>query len=130
MTATILIVDDSPTIRLILQFALESRGYNVVMAGDGEDGLVALEREQVDLVILDVFMPGLDGLGLLKIVRKRPQWANLPIMMLTTEGQEASSARAMALGANDYLTKPSSPEKVLEHVANLLDKSKVDGLGV
>jgi len=120
MSARILIVDDSPSIRKMIEFALKTRGYTVVVTVDGQQALETLSRGQFDLVILDINMPRLDGISLLKIVRERPEWRDLTVLMLTTEGQDSDRDRALALGATDYMVKPFKPTELLDRVAALL----------
>ena len=127
MTTTILAIDDSISVRKMVESALRFKGYAVVTAADGVEALEALERgtspsggDPFDLVVLDINMPRLDGLSLLKIVRERPEWAGLPILMLTTEGQAADRDRALAMGATDYMVKPFKPTLLLERVAAIL----------
>lgn len=120
MKATILIVDDSPTVRQMARFALETRGYRVVEAQDGKDALLQLEEHKFDLVVLDIYMPGIDGLAFLDIVRNQRGMSDLPVLVLTTGGSQASQEQAMALGATGYMNKPSQPEDLLERVAQLL----------
>jgi two-component system chemotaxis response regulator CheY len=122
MAVTILVVDDSNTVRNMVESALRSRRYAVLTAADGLQALEALERQPCDLVVLDINMPHMDGLSLLKAIRERAGWAALPVLMLTTEGQESDRNRAMALGASDYLVKPFKPAQLLERVSALLDK--------
>ena len=123
MTPTILAVDDSTSVLKMVESALRYKGYAVVAAADGVEALEALEREQFNLVVLDINMPRMDGLSLLKTIRERPEWAGLPILMLTTEGQEADRDRALAMGATDYMVKPFKPTQLLERVAALLEAS-------
>jgi len=120
----ILIVDDSTSIRKMVEAALRFGGFSVAGAVDGMDALEKLQRDPYDLVVLDINMPRLDGLSLLKIVRARPRWAMLPILMLTTEGAEADRDRALALGATDYMVKPFRPTDLLERVTGLLEAGK------
>ncbi len=120
MSKSILAIDDSNSVRNIVEFALKSRGYNVTSAIDGQAALKLIEDSQFDLVVLDIHMPILDGLSLLQIVRDRPDGAALPILVLTTEGQEADRDRALALGATDYLVKPFKPTELLERAEKLL----------
>jgi two-component system chemotaxis response regulator CheY len=134
MTIKILAVDDSTSVRKMVESALRFGGYDVVTASDGAEALEMLEqgisfsasatgnlvKDAFNLVVLDINMPCLDGLSLLKMVRERPEWTDLPILMLTTEGQEADRDRALALGANDYMLKPFKPTLLLERVAALL----------
>jgi len=120
MTASILIVDDSNSVRNMVESALRFKGYAVTGAADGLEALDALERIPFHLVILDINMPRMDGLALLQAIRARPEWATLPVLMLTTEGQDADRERALALGATDYILKPFKPVQLLERVAALL----------
>jgi two-component system chemotaxis response regulator CheY len=134
MPATILVVDDSNNVRQLVEFALKSKGYTVVTARDGQEALEILEygvsagrpqsgqsrAMQFDLVILDIKMPRLDGLSLLKVMREQAEWASLPILMLTAERQDADRDRALVLGATDYIVKPFKSTELLERVAALL----------
>jgi len=125
MTAKILTVDDSTSIRKMIEFALKSKGYTVVAAGDGQEGLEVLERgERFDLVVLDINMPRMDGLTLLKNIRAKSEWARLPILMLTTEGQDIDRDTAIGLGASDYMVKPFKPTELLERVGKLLERKQ------
>lgn len=123
MTKSVLVVDDSTSVRKMIEFALKARGYTVTSAEDGQVALESLERETFDLVILDINMPRLDGLSLLKIIRERSEWEAMPVMMLTTEGQAADRDRAMALGATAYIVKPFKPTELLAQVAELVTRA-------
>ena len=120
MGKTILIVDDSNSVRKMVEFALKSRNYEVVIAQDGQQALEFLPGGQLDLVILDINMPRLDGLSLLKIIRENSEHSELPVLMLTTEGQDADRQKAIELGATDYMVKPFKPTELLEQVGKLL----------
>ena len=123
MSARILTVDDSMSIRKMIEFALKSKGYVVTTAADGQEGLEILERdERFELLVLDINMPRMDGLTLLKNVRQRPEWKKLPVLMLTTEGQDADRDQALELGATDYMVKPFKPTELIERVAKLLNR--------
>ncbi len=125
MTEKILTVDDSMSVRKMIEFALKSKGYVVSGASDGQEGLEILERgERFDLVVLDINMPRMDGLTLLKTVRGRPNWSRLPILMLTTEGQDTDRDQALSLGASDYMVKPFKPTELIERVAKLLEQNR------
>lgn len=125
MTAKILTVDDSISVRKMIEFALKSKGHTVVAAADGQEGYEILQHgERFDLAILDINMPRMDGLTLLKHIRSRAEWNRLPVLMLTTEGQEADRDEAVTLGATDYMVKPFKPTDLLERVAKLLDRHK------
>jgi DNA-binding response OmpR family regulator len=123
---TILVVDDSDSIRKLLEVTLKTRGFAVVSAVDGQDALEALERHTsgdalgFQVLVLDINMPRLDGLSLLTLVRARPEWKALPILMLTTEGRDEDRDRALALGANDYMVKPFKPSELVTRVMALL----------
>jgi two-component system, chemotaxis family, chemotaxis protein CheY len=120
MGMTVLVVDDSNSVRQMVQFALKSRGYGIVPAVDGVEALEALERGRFDLIVLDINMPRLDGLSLLKILRERTEWQAVPVLVLTTEGQDADRDQALALGATGYMRKPFKPTELLERVGALL----------
>ena len=123
---TILVVDDSDSIRKLLEVTLKTRGFMVVSASDGQEALETLERYTerdsvgFNAVVLDINMPRLDGLSLLTTVRARPEWQTLPILMLTTEGRDEDRERALALGATDYMVKPFKPSELVMRVMALL----------
>ena len=106
MSKTILTVDDSKSIREAVRFALEPLGYEIVEAEDGLDGIAQLEKEKVDLVITDLNMPNLDGLEFIEAVRQRDEFAGLPLVMLTTEGQAEKMRRGKKAGASGWIVKP------------------------
>ena len=116
----ILAVDDSPSVRKMVEAALRSARHEVVTAVDGQEALDTLERQAFDLVILDVNMPRLDGLSLLRTVRQRSDWNALKVLMLTTESEDADRQRALDLGATDYMVKPFKPGELLRRVAVLV----------
>lgn len=110
----ILIVEDSPTMRQLLSFALKRlRGVEVVEAQDGMDGLRKVTGEEFDLALIDINMPVMDGLKLIHLIRQEPSLAEMPIVVITTEGAQEDRDRALALGANEYLTKPIQANRVL-----------------
>lgn len=117
----ILIVEDSPTMRQLIIFALKRiRNLKVVEAGDGVDGLKKLLSDTFHLVIVDINMPVMDGLKMISLIRKDNVYKYIPIIIITTEGGEEDKERAMALGANAYITKPISAPYVLNVVKELL----------
>ena len=116
----ILVVDDEPHIRRVLSVVLEGRGYEVTMASDGLQGLDELGGEAVDLVILDLMMPGANGLEILSKIRTDPQRAETPVIILTAKGQDTDRDAALAGGANDFLTKPFSPKKLIARIDEIL----------
>lgn len=106
MTKTILTVDDSKSIREMVRFVLEPLGYNMVEAEDGIEGLEKLASTPVDLVITDLNMPNLDGIGFITKVRAEDRYAGLPMVMLTTEGQAATMRAGKQAGASGWIVKP------------------------
>lgn len=118
----VLIVEDSPTMRQLIVFALKRlRGLNIVEANDGVDGLKKLSSEKFDLIFTDINMPIMDGLKLVSLVRNDPNYKEVPIVIITTEGATEDRDRALSLGANDYITKPIQTTKILEAARRLLD---------
>jgi two-component system, chemotaxis family, chemotaxis protein CheY len=112
---TILAVDDSLTIRELINFVLSNAGFQVVLAEDGLEGLERLERLKPDVIITDVNMPRLDGLGFIERVRDG-QARGTPILVLTTESEPALKARAKAAGATGWIIKPFNPVQLVEAV--------------
>jgi two-component system chemotaxis response regulator CheY len=117
----ILIVEDSPTMRQLISFALKRiRGVRIVEAGDGVDGLKKISAEKFDMIFTDINMPVMDGLKLISLVREDASHRGVPIVVITTEGAQEDRQRALALGANDYITKPIQPNRILEVAKQLL----------
>jgi len=117
----VLIVEDSPTMRQLIAFALKRiRGVRIVEANDGVDGLKKLSSERFDLILTDINMPIMDGLKLVSLVRNDANYKSIPIVVITTEGAQEDRERALALGANDYITKPIQPTKILDVARTLL----------
>jgi two-component system chemotaxis response regulator CheY len=118
----VLIVEDSPTMRQLISFALKRlRGVRIVEANDGVDGLKKLSSERFDLILTDINMPIMDGLKLVSLVRNDANYKDTPIIVITTEGALEDRERALALGANDYITKPIQPNKILDVARALLN---------
>ena len=121
---TILVVEDEPDIRKLVQYNLAQERFKVLEAEDGEQALKILQRERPNLVILDLMLPGLSGLELCKILRERPQTAQLPILMLTAKAGEADKVVGLEMGADDYLVKPFSPREMIARVRAILRRSE------
>jgi len=118
----VLIVEDSPTMRQLISFALKRlRGIRIVEASDGVDGLKKLAVEKFDLIFTDINMPIMDGLKLVSLVRNDANYRTTPVVVITTEGAQEDRERALALGANDYITKPIQPNKILDVARSLLN---------
>jgi two-component system, chemotaxis family, chemotaxis protein CheY len=118
----VLIVEDSPTMRQLISFALKRlRGIRIIEASDGVDGLKKLSTEKFDLIFTDINMPIMDGLKLVSLVRNDANYKGTPIVVITTEGAQEDRERALALGANDYITKPIQANKILDVARALLN---------
>lgn len=116
MAMTILVVDDEEPIQELLKFNLENEGYNVLTAFDGPAALKIIEEKRPDLVVLDVMLPGMDGLEVCNQLRQNPKFRDLPVIMLTAKGEEIDKVLGLELGADDYLTKPFSPRELLARI--------------
>lgn len=120
-----LLVEDDPGVRYLLCFILQQQGWVVMEAFDGRQGLAAIVKGTVaDAVLLDIMLPHVDGLQLLEVLRGREKWKDVPVMMLTAKGDEASVSRALALGANDYLAKPFDPAELAQRLNRLPRKRR------
>lgn len=117
---TILIADDSDSVRELVSFTLENAGYHVLVGVDGEDALKHLNGVEIDLVLTDLHMPNLDGIGLIKNIRAKPQYQFVPILFLTTESQAEKKEEAKAAGATGWIVKPFVPEKLLATVTKVI----------
>ncbi len=110
----ILTIDDSKTMRDMLMLTLSNNGFEVLQAVDGLDGLDVLGRETVDVVITDINMPKLDGYGVIQHMRERPEYDDLPILVLTTESDQEKKERARKLGATGFIIKPFNPTGLVD----------------
>jgi len=135
--AKILIADDESSLRTLIQVTLESPNLQTVFALDGTEALQLAQEVKFDLILLDWMMPGLNGIDVLKLLRERPETANVPVIMLTARGQNSDQERAMQYGATAYLVKPFSPLELLERIQKTLklngnsggDAAASNGLG-
>jgi two-component system chemotaxis response regulator CheY len=124
MESDVLVVDDSAAIRKILQRVLRQTGMairTIHEAGDGEEALALLKAQRVTLVLTDINMPKMDGLQLLAAIKAEPDWHDLPVVMITTEGGEAKVGEAVRLGARGYVRKPFTADQIKEKLAGLLE---------
>ena len=117
---SILIVDDEPTARTLLRLILVRAGFKVVEARDGYEALTRLEEATVDLVLLDVMMPGIDGIEVCEKIRADEKTAVIPILLLSAKTDILSVRRGLSAGANKYLKKPISPDILLSHLEEAL----------
>lgn len=121
MSKHILIVDDSKTVRNLVAFIMKKEGFTITTAEDGLDGLEKLyAAEKIDLIISDINMPRMDGFTFIKTVREQEAYRDLPIVVLSTEGQEKDIQLGISLGANMYMVKPAQPDKMVKNIRMLL----------
>ena len=116
MTHSVLGVDDEANIVLSLEFIMKQAGFDVRVARDGEEALRAVSESAPELILLDVMMPKRDGYDVCQTIRANPKWKDIHIIMLTAKGREIEQEKGMALGADDYITKPFSTREVVERV--------------
>ena len=121
MAHSVLIVEDEKNIVLSLEFLMRKAGYKVVVARDGDAALAAVVETTPDLVLLDVMLPKRNGYQVCEAIRGNPELADVKIIMLTAKGRDAERAKGIALGANEYITKPFSTREVVDTVRQLLD---------
>jgi DNA-binding response OmpR family regulator len=120
MASKILIVDDEPNIVISLEFLMKKEGFEVAVAGDGEEALAKVASFSPDLVLLDVMMPKKSGFEVCEALRADPARAGLRIVMLTAKGRDTEVAKGLALGANAYVTKPFSTKDLVAKVKEIL----------
>ena len=125
MNEKILVIEDDPIALRFTRYTLEQEGYQVVTAPNGSEGLRKAWKEEPDLIILDVMLPGIDGFEICHRLRAEPQTARLPILMLTAKAQEVDKATGLKMGADDYLIKPVDPSDITSTVENLLTRKAV-----
>ncbi len=117
----VLVVEDSPTMRQLIVFALKRiRNLQIEEAGDGVGGLKKLSAQKFDLIVTDINMPIMDGLKLVSLIRNDPLYREVPVVVITTEGATEDRDRALALGANEYITKPIQTARILEVAKRML----------
>ena len=120
MNKKMLTVDDSPSVRKLVKFTLKAKGYEVSSAGDGLEALDLLKQEVFDAIILDINMPRMNGLEFLSAIKADDRYAGMPVIMLTTEGQDDDKDKAVALGATAYMVKPFKPTQLLMLLEKIL----------
>lgn len=120
MAKKIMTVDDSASMRQMVAFTLKEAGYDVSEAVDGQDALAKLADMQVDMVITDLNMPNLDGIGLIAKLRAMPQYKFIPIIMLTTESEESKKTQGKQAGATGWLVKPFKPPQLTAIIKKVL----------
>ena len=119
----ILVVDDEIYIVHILDFSLGMEGYEVITALDGEQALEKMRTEKPDLIVLDIMMPKLDGYEVCKTIKGNPETAHIPVILLSANGRNVDQKLGFDVGADDYITKPFSPRKLVERINQLLGQT-------
>ena len=112
-------IDDEQNIRELIKFNLEAEGYQVQVASDGQEGLDKLD-DSIDLIVLDLMLPEIDGLALCRKIRNNSSFKNIPIIMLTAKGEEVDRVLGLEMGADDYMTKPFSPRELIARIKAVL----------
>jgi DNA-binding response OmpR family regulator len=120
--ATVLVVDDEPTLRQTLEFNLRQEGYDVALASDGPEALTLARSRRPDLIVLDIMLPGMDGLDVCRILRGE---STVPILLLSARGEEVDRVIGLELGADDYLTKPFAMRELVARVKAMLRRAKM-----
>jgi len=120
MAKQVLIVDDAPNIVLSLEFLMKKEGYDVRSVSNGEEAMEAIAEKTPDLILLDGMMPRKDGYEVCQELRANPDWQNIKIVMLTAKGRDVEREKGLALGADDYVTKPFATQELVEKVKGLL----------
>lgn len=120
MAKTILIVDDSESIREVVNFTLENEGYQVLVGVDGKDALKFLDGRNIDLLITDLHMPNMNGIELIKEIRKMDAYQRMPILFLTTESQTSMKMEAKDAGATGWIIKPFVPAKLIAAINKVI----------
>lgn len=116
----VLVVDDEIYILHILDFSLNAEGYEVITAEDGEQAIEKAQKEQPDLVVLDVMMPKIDGYEACRKMKQDPKMKDVPVILLTAKGRDIDRKLGLEVGADDYITKPFSPNKLIEKIGSFL----------
>jgi len=116
----ILVADDEPNIAIALEYLLRRGGYEVHVARNGDEALKSIEATAPDLVLLDVMMPVRSGYEVCRLLRERPEWRHIKIVMLSAKGRDAELAKGLALGADLYVTKPFSTSELVGRIEHLL----------
>ncbi len=121
MSKKILLVDDEPSILLSLEYLMEQEGYDVLTATDGDEALHSVREELPDLILLDIMMPKRDGFEVCQTIRANPEWKETKIILLTAKGREVDREKGLALGADDYITKPFATQELIKKINVILE---------
>lgn len=124
-TTTVLIVEDEPDLREILRYNLEREGLKVIESEDGEAGLALLRKHLPNIVLLDIMLPGMDGVEICRSIKYDPQTRSIPVIMVTARGDESDIVLGLGVGADDYIIKPFSPRELVARIKAVLRRAKV-----
>ncbi|MCF8092200.1 MAG: response regulator transcription factor [Desulfotignum sp.] len=124
---TILIVDDEEDIVELIRYNLKSEGYTILTAGTGEQAIKIARQSRPDLIVLDLMLPGIDGLEVTRYLKNNDQTAQIPIVMVTAKGEESDVVTGLELGANDYISKPFSPRELQARIRAILRRRRKTG---
>jgi two-component system phosphate regulon response regulator PhoB len=127
--AVILIIEDDPDFQEMLSFAMSKEGWKLLQAQNGEEGLDFLKKEAVNCILLDIMLPGMDGLKVLKKIKGNEQRQNIPVIMTTARGEEADIITGLELGADDYVVKPYSPKVLIARIRAGLRRQEENAAG-
>jgi DNA-binding response OmpR family regulator len=122
MAKRILIVDDEPNIVISLKFLMEQAGFEIHVAKDGKEAKQALGKFKPDLILLDVMLPHISGFEICQYIKESPEWQSVKVILLTAKGREVDVAKGLALGADDYITKPFSTKELVLKVQEMLNE--------
>ena len=125
--AVVLIIEDDPEIRELLSFTMSREGWKLLLAKTGEEGLDLLKKENVNCILLDIMLPGMDGLKVLKKIKQIEQCRAIPVIMTTARGEEADIITGLELGADDYVVKPYSPKVLIARIRAGLRRQEENG---
>jgi two-component system phosphate regulon response regulator PhoB len=120
----VLVVEDEPDLREVIRYNLDREGFSVLESEDGEEGLDTLRRELPDLVLLDIMLPGVDGIELCRTIKYDKDTRGIPVIMVTARGDESDVVLGLGVGADDYITKPFSPRELVARVKAVLRRSR------
>ena len=116
----ILVIEDDEDIQMLIQFNLEKEAFKVTVAGNGEEGLAILRKGNFDCLLLDLMLPGIDGIELCRQIKKDSKIQNIPVIMVTAKGEESDIVSGLELGAEDYIVKPFSPRVLIARIRSVL----------
>jgi two-component system, OmpR family, phosphate regulon response regulator PhoB len=125
----ILVVEDEPAMAELLSYNLESEGFDVVSAMDGEEAMLVVEEQKPDMLLLDWMIPKISGIEICRRVRRDPVFRNLPVIIITARGEEADRIRGLDVGADDYVSKPFSPAELMARIRAVLRRNNPEASG-